>query len=125
MPDQFFYAIQIAFSVILLYYGRNAFKMAGGYTTTYGRFTYHILIIATCFTLISVTGMIRYMMPGITPLLNSVEVVYSLLLSYSFLIAGLELYSSQKKTMTRDQNTGSSNTFKGHMKGVIPRQIRI
>ena len=124
MLDLALYSAQIISSIILLNFGVRIFKLAGGYRTTYGRFTYHVLIIGICFTLVSFTSTLRYLRPSFTPLLNSVEVVYSLLLSYSFLIAGLELMASQKKTNEVDIKRQRVDAFKGHLRGIVPHHIK-
>ena len=122
MFDLLIYAAQIISSAVLLYFGVKIFKITGGYKTTYGRFTYHMLIIGICFTLLSITGTLKYLRPSSTPLINSIEVIYSLLLCYSFLIAGLELMASNKKVQ-KTNATSRIDTFNGHSKGIIPRQV--
>jgi hypothetical protein len=121
--DLFIFTAQIISSVILLYFGVKIFKVTGGYRTTYGRFTYHMLIIGICFTLLSITGTLKYLRPSSTPLINSIEVIYSLLLCYSFLIAGLELMASNKKAKKTNATIPHTDTFNGHSKGIIPRQV--
>ena len=123
MYDLLIYIAQILSSIILLNFGVRIFKMTGGYKTTYGRFTYHMLIIGMCFTLLSITNTITYLFPLTAAVVYSMDVIYSLLLSYSFLIAGLELMSSYKKPQNENAIGHDNKTFRGHMKGIIPRHV--
>jgi len=85
-----------AFASVGLYYSIRIHQSSGGYLADHGRLTFHQMLVAVFFFLMTVGGVLMVVSPFAGPVHGS-WVIYAALLGFVIFMAGIEVLETSRK----------------------------